>query len=232
MERSTGASSALWLIAGHNLIQNTVLNERGYVAGNLVVTGTMVGLGRASGLSLVDMGISRRASYKDLRLVGLAAAVTAGATLVALSHPRLRDLLGDERARDTSADVIAQKTLVRFPIGTALFEELTFRGVLPALVSESNWVGDMISAGVFGLWHVIPTARVLPGNPVSSNLTAGQRAFAVLAGSASTALAGLALSILRRRSGNILVPWLAHTAFNTLTYLAGVLAWRIERGRS
>ncbi len=227
MDRRVVAKSSLAIIAVHNIAQNTLLNRRGYVAANLLVAGTLASLGKASGLSFTDMGLAPKLNRHDLQVSGIVVALTAGGCLAALTHPRTRRLLEDDRARDNSGEVIAYKSLIRFPIGTALFEEAAFRGVLPAAIRPSNATGDLISAGVFGLWHVIPTARTLPGSPLSKGMTLTGRAKTVMAGCAATTLAGLGFSWLRRRSGSIVLPWLVHTAFNTITYLAGVLAWRI-----
>lgn len=232
MERNKSRDAALGLIAAHNLAQNTVLNGRGYVEGNLLVLAGLVSVSRASGLSLSEIGLSPKVDRSDLRLFGVVATLIASGSLVALAHPRSRELLRDERARDRSSDVIVYKSLVRFPIGTALFEETTFRGVLPALTGRSNAAGDLLSALVFGLWHVIPTARALPGSRLSGDMTLADRARAVMAGCAFTTLAGLGFSWLRRRSGSIVLPWLVHSAINTITYLAGVLAWRLGARRS
>jgi len=39
--------TALVILTAHNLVQNSLLNERGYVSGNLVVSGLLVGVGPA-----------------------------------------------------------------------------------------------------------------------------------------------------------------------------------------
>lgn len=228
MDRQKAKRSVLALIAAHNLAQNTVLNRRGYVESNALVLAGLVSIGKVSGLTFSDMGLSPRIDRRDLRLLGVFTALIAGGSSAALALPRARKLLRDDRARDSSSNVIAYKSLVRFPIGTALFEEATFRGVLPALTGRSNAAGDVLSAGVFGMWHVIPTARALPGSPLSKDTTLVDRGKAVMAGCAATALAGLGFSWLRRRSSSIVLPWLVHTAFNTITYLAGVVAWRLS----
>ena len=226
MDRREAAQTALGLIAAHNIAQNTVLNRRGYVVGNLLVAGTLAALGKAAGLGFTDMGLSLELKRSDLQAAGVVTAVTLAGSSIALAHPKSRAMLRDERAHDSSSQ-IAHKTLVRFPIGTALFEEATFRGVLPALAGRSSAAGDFVSAGFFGLWHVIPTARALPGSPLSQDMNLAGRGKAIVAGCGATALAGLGFSFLRRRSGSIVLPWLIHTVFNTITYLAGVLAWRI-----
>jgi membrane protease YdiL (CAAX protease family) len=235
MQRSEATRTGLGLIAAHNLAQNTILNRRGYVESNLVVLAGLLSIGKMSGRTLSEMGMSLKVDRTDLRIFGTLAALTAGGSVAALAHPRTRRLLRDERARDSSRGEIAYKSLIRFPIGTALFEEATFRGVLPALVGQPNATGDLLSAGVFGLWHLIPTARALPGSPLSQEMTLVDRAKVVMAGCTATTLAGIGFSWLRRRSGSIVLPWLVHSAFNTLTYLAGVFAWRFARrpsGRS
>jgi len=228
MERAETRKGALALIAVHNIVQNTLLNKRGYVAGNVLVSGVLVAFAAASRVTASEMGLSLQLERRDLRTALLAFALTAGGCAAALSHPTSRELLRDERAQDGSWDVIAYKSLVRFPIGTALFEELTFRGVIPALTGRSDSSGDLLSAGVFGLWHVIPTARALSGNYLSEDMTLADRIKAVIAGCAVTTAGGLGFSWLRRRSGSIALPWMVHSAFNTFTYLAGVLAWRLS----
>lgn len=232
MEHSKARDAILTLIAVHNLAQNTILNRRGYVQSNLVVLAGLVSISKMAGLTFSDIGLSPRLARRDLRLFAVFAALTASGSLAALAHPRTRQLLLDERARDESSDVIVYKSLIRFPIGTALFEEATFRGVLPAVAGRSSATGDLLSAGGFGIWHAMPTARALQGSPLSEKTTRADRAKVVIAGCAATALAGLGFSWLRRRSGGIVLPWLVHTAFNTITYLAGVLAWRLKDRRA
>lgn len=232
MERSEARRVAVCLIAAHNITQNTVLNQRGYVAGNLLMSGVLIGITGVSGVAPSEMGLSLRLERRALRTAAIISALVLGGSASALAHPRSRKLLRDERSRDSSSGVIAYKSLVRFPIGTALFEEATFRGVLPALTGRSNAEGDLLAAGIFGLWHVIPTARALAGSPLSRDMTLADRAIAVMAGCAATMAAGLGLSWLRRCSRSLVLPWLVHSAFNTITYLAGVLAWRLSDRRS
>ena len=220
------------LVAAHNIAQNTFLNRRGYVEGNLLVLAGLVGIGKMQGLSLEEMGLSPKFGRRDLQILGLLAASTAAGSLAALAHPETRELLRDERARDESGRVIAYKTLIRFPIGTALFEEGSFRGVLPALIGRSEATGDLVSAIAFGLWHVIPTGRALAGSPLSLEMTPDRRARAVIAGCAITSLAGLGFSRVRRHSGSVVLPWLIHSAFNIITYLGGVVAWRFSSRRT
>ena len=73
-------------------------------------------------------------------------------------------------------------------------EELLFRGVLTPLVSPA------VHATAFGLWHVRPA--MIAGDSVVGTV-------------AVTGLAALGFDWLRRRSGSVLAPALAHLAINT-----------------
>ncbi len=186
----------------------------------------LIGLGRSSGASLAEMGLRPVLSADDLRLAGATAATAAIMASAAVAHPRTRALLRDERARDAPRALIRQRVLIRFPLGTAMFEEVVFRGVLPRLLARSEKTGDLLSTALFGLWHVIPTARVLRGNPIGRRAASSARA--VAAGSVAAAAAGHALVWARRTSGSVVLPWLLHSIFNITSYLAGVVAWRFH----
>jgi membrane protease YdiL (CAAX protease family) len=219
------------ILTAHNLVQNSVLNERGYVSGNLVVSGLLVGVGRAAGLGWDEMGFAAGDTRKSLRIGAGAAVASAAIMVVALGRPRTQRLLQDERASIGSPRDIARRALLRFPLGTAMFEEVAFRGVLPALLRRSHRPGsaEMGSAIAFGLWHLIPTHRALEGNPIGRGKSSAQRAMVTVIGATAAGVAGLALGWTRRATGNLLAPWLVHTSLNTLSYLAAVTANRRRR---
>lgn len=226
LRRQTARLAAIGLIAGHNLVQNTVLNEKGYTAGNAVVAAALIGLAERSGSSLVEMGLKPRLGADGRRVVAATAATAVVLTVAAVVHPRTRALLRDERARDASWQVVWRKALIRFPLGTALFEEVAFRGALPPLLSESERAGDLSSSTLFGLWHVIPTARALRGNPLGGRVTNPARTVAT--GAVAAGLTGLVLTSARRRTGSVFVPWLLHSIFNIASYLGGIVAWHFK----
>lgn len=229
MTPRSGTRVAIAILAGHNLVQNHLLNERGYVAGNLAVSGTMLTLGRASGLGWEEMGLDRTGARPGLRVGAWTTAFAAAGALLALARPSARDMLRDERARPTAGTSPWRRALVRFPLGTALFEEVAFRGVLTALLRSRHpaWAAELASAGLFAAWHLIPTTRALSGSPLARDIPPNRRMPAVVAGSLVAGGIGLVFSAMRRRSGSLLAPWLAHSALNTFSYLAGVAAWRL-----
>ena len=130
---------------------------------------------------------------------------------------------------------VLYRSLVRFPIGTALFEEVVFRGVLYGMwrqAGKSHRTATAISATAFGVWHLIPSRNALQGNPLGESLTSRGSTMGLVAGGATlTGLSSLGLTWLRRQSGSLAAPWLIHSAVNSLGYLAGVRAWRTPRPR-
>jgi membrane protease YdiL (CAAX protease family) len=53
---------------------------------------------------------------------------------------------------------------IRFPLGTALYEEVAFRGVLGALWTRRSGerTARTVAAAAFGAWHILPTVRLYP----------------------------------------------------------------------
>lgn len=226
--QALGAS--LTLLGAHNVVQNTVLNERGYMTGNLFLSAVLVGLGRGAGLSREDLGLVRGDMAAGRRMIGWSATGAGLGVGLALLNPGRRRLLRDDRTRAQSTRDIVERTLVRFPWGTALFEEVAFRGVLPALLRPGRAAGqaDLMAATAFGLWHIVPTIRALGGNPAGDQVSGPARFVVVVGGCLAAGLAGLGLSSMRNRTGSLLAPWAVHSLANVSMYLAGVLAHRID----
>lgn len=218
------------IISGYNLIQNLVLSSSMYVPVNIVLGAGLVALARRNGSSWADLGLDPARAADGLRLgAGVAGVVGVGALLGAL-HPGVRPQLLDERAADQEAPDVLYNTLVRFPLGTALFEEVAFRGVVEAIWRQDGGTerdAGRAAAMLFGLWHLVPTRAALSGNPATTDLrTDASRAVGVAAGAIVTGIASLGLSWMRRRSDSLVASWLAHTAVSSAGYLASVAAWR------
>lgn len=223
------ASVALGAVAVYNLVQNLAVPERWYTAGNAAVATGLVAYARRSGLSYAEMGLGKRDVGRGLRIGAGIVAPTALATTAVAASPRLSRVFLDGRARGHGRADAARQLLIRFPVGTALYEEVAFRGVLDALWSRRSgeWTARMVTAVAFGAWHVLPTFRLYPdmagGRGESSGL---ERAGATLAGVAVTAVSSLLFDRLRTRSGSLAAPWLAHYGFTATSYLAARRAWR------
>jgi uncharacterized protein len=191
-----------------------------YVVANVAATAVLLAAARASGLSWAELGLDRRRLAAGARWGGACAAVVAAGYGTALAVPALRPLLGDARVAGLDGGELAGQALVRIPLGTVLWEEVAFRGVLLAtlgrLLSRRGATG--VSAALFGLWHVRPTLGALAANDLAGGPLA--RTGAVVLACLGTAAAGVLFAELRLRSGSLLAPALLHLATNCLGLLA------------
>ncbi|WP_308123333.1 CPBP family intramembrane glutamic endopeptidase [Modestobacter marinus] len=195
-----------------------------YVAVNGTATAVLLAAARSSGLSWEDLGLSRDRLPAGLRCGGAWAGMVAGGYAVALAVPGLRPLLADARVAGLGGREIAHQVLVRIPLGTVLWEEVAFRGVLPAALARVGSVraATATSAVVFGIWHVRPTWDALAANDLADGPV--RRTLGVLLGCLFTGAAGVLFGRLRARSGSLLAPALLHLAANTLGTGAAAVA--------
>lgn len=229
--RRHAAPVALGALATYNLVQNTALTDRAYVPANLLATVGLVALGRSAGSSWADLGFDSEALTPGIRLGARVGAGTAAAFSAALASQPTRRLLLDQRALGQPLGSAMYRSLVRFPVGTALFEEVAFRGVLESLWQRRSGprTARIVSAIAFGAWHLLPTYRLYPGMAVGSATPArSERVLAALASAVVTGLAGVTFSWLRGARNSVSAPWLAHASYNSLAFVAAWLAWRIE----
>lgn len=213
----------------YSAVTDLAFGDGGYVTRNLVATVTLLVVARRLGLDSAQLGLGRPDLADGARWGAAAVGVVVSALVVgALVADRVAPvaaLLADERAALPAAGV-AWAVLVRIPLGTVLFEEVAFRGVLDA-VAQRRWPpgrATATSAAVFGVYHVPPTMVALHLNDVAVGSAEG---VATLAGAvAVTGVAGLVFSWLRRRSGSLAAPMLAHLATNVGGLLAAVAVQR------
>lgn len=216
------------LAAWNNLVVHRLPGRpASYVVANVAAAGVLLAAARASGLSWAELGLSRRRLGSGARWGGACAAVVAAGYAGALALPGLRPLLADRRVAGLGSGDLAAQVLVRIPLGTVLWEEVAFRGVLLAALSRllprTGAVG--VSAAVFGLWHVRPTLSALAANDLADGPLA--RTGAVLLACLGAAAAGVLFAGLRERSGSLAAPALLHLATNSLGLLAAAAAHRL-----
>lgn len=223
------APLVLVLAAWNNVVVTRLPGyPRSYVAANLAATGSLMAVARAGRLSWADLGLTRRRLPEGLRWGAPCSALVACGYGLALAVPSLRPLLTDARVTGLARGEIAYHVLVRIPLGTVLWEEVAFRGVLPAALARlvPGRAAAVMSAAVFGVWHVRPTLEALELNGLADGPV--RRAVAVVAACPATAAAGLVFGELRLRSASLLAPVLLHLATNCLGTLAAALADRLR----
>jgi uncharacterized protein len=203
----------------------------GLVAGPLVALGLVL-LARRAGLSWHDLGLSRRTLLPGLRYAVGSVLAVAVVYALGVAVPFTRPAFHDVRYHlHPGAALLAAFIVV--PLGTVLLEEVAFRGVLLGLVNRHRgaaWA-SITSSVLFGVWHIVPSLHLGRANrAVGAALGADTtgRVLTVLAAVGFTALAGLLLCELRRRSGSLLAAAALHWATNGLgLLLAAALATRL-----
>ena len=160
------------------------------------------------------------------------AAPIAGAVAVAATLPATRRLFVEEGTADMSAGRVLSELLIRIPIGTALAEEVIFRGALLGAFRRRRGRRTAIlwSSALFGIWHVLPTLdTTLRRNRAAGALVGSGRAHRIgtLAAIALvTGAAGAGFAALRLRSGSILAPSVVHAALNGAGLIGAVVVSR------
>lgn len=215
----------LVVLAAVNVADKYGPRHTGLVAGPVVAAG-LVGLARLAGLSWHDLGLSRRTLVPGLKYaVGavLAVAVVYGA---GIALPWTRPAFHDVRYHLHLGAALLTAFIV-VPIGTVLLEEVAFRGVLLGMVRKhrgATWA-SITSSVLFGMWHILPSLRLGQANQAVGAVLGASPIWPVLGAVAFTALAGLLLCELRRRSGSLLAAAALHWATNGLgLLLAAALA--------
>jgi membrane protease YdiL (CAAX protease family) len=137
----------------------------------------------------------------------------------------------DERIVGAGTLQAAHQLLVHIPLTTAASEELMFRGALDAILARGREprTASLISAGLFGAWHILPALDRSLANPGVQHVHSGSKAkktMVVVAVCGVTAASGVALSWLRIRSGSVAAPILVHYAANAGGFFGGWLASR------
>jgi uncharacterized protein len=203
----------LALVVYNNVIGARGWHRRWYTPVNAGAAGAALAAAAASGLTAADMGFGR-GRWLPGRLGSLLAAATAAGWLAAAGVPAARPVLDDKRIEGLNGRGLAYQTLVRIPVGTVLWEEIAFRGVLQAALRRvmSEPAAIAVTSGLFGLWHIRPTAGALRVNGLADGR--GRTVTGVAAGVAATAAGGVLLSWLRARSGRLAAPVALHLAIN------------------
>lgn len=223
-------SLSLGLIA-YNAALNLVPFPRwSYVPLNLALAAGLLAVARARGLGWEALGLSPGQLAAGLRwglgtVAVVAVAVTIG-TVAGDRLPAVERLLADQRAVGLSGLGLAYETMIRIPLGTALFEEVAFRGVLFAAVAERGTPATavIVSSVVFGLWHIGPGLVTLRLNEPALSVAGQILGVAAMVG--VTTAAGVFLCWLRIASGGLLAPVIAHWAANALGLAAAARTQR------
>ena len=152
------------------------------------------------------------------------AALVSPLFVIALSK-RWAHRIADERVAHLAGRGLLYQTLIRIPVGTALLEEVAFRGVLHASW-EARSFGEaaFISSIAFGLWHISPTINMVKENRPGASRAVYLRA--IVGAVVFTTAVGLAFVMLLEIADSLAAPLLLHATVNGLATVAAVIAHR------
>lgn len=221
------------LIAAALVAYNSVMNlwppfhGWAYVPVNLAMTALLVTLALGPGTSSpTEVGLD--GGWEDAGAGAGLALLVASPLLGGLCSERGLRFLADRRVEGSSLRKIVYRAAVRIPFGTALVEEVAFRGVLFAMwASRGGFTAAVISSVAFGGWHIVPGLNLVRANRPDATFAA--RWTSVLAGVVLTAGAGFVLSWLRVETGSLAAPVAMHATVNSVTVIfAGAAHRRLQ----
>lgn len=219
------AVAAAVSVAGHYGPAHTGLIAEPVIAVGLVIAA------RRLGISWRELGLSRSTWARGAIYALVAIAVVAFIYLAAATIPITRDAFMDTRYQLPAGRALLT-ALVIIPLGTILFEEVMFRGVLPAIVRKSKGViaAVSVSSVLFGLWHVLPSLAMGANMLVVRMVGEGMFATCIMVAAvvAFTGAAGWLLCEIRHRSGSIIATAGLHWATNGLGVLLSSAIWSIR----
>lgn len=231
---ATNEATAVVSLAAVNVILNRTVPAPLAVPAALAAAAAAVLLAVQAGAGLREQGLSPEAFPRGTR-AGLAAAVPI-ALLVGLGAflPPTRRYFRDARVTEATPAKAAYEIFVRIPFATAASEELIFRSALEGIFARnrSSLRAALISAPLFGVWHVLPALDRLRSDPGLSSVHRGgiaRRAAVVVGTVGVTAAASLGLSWLRWRTGSVIAPILIHYGINAGGFAGGWIASREAR---
>jgi uncharacterized protein len=225
-------SLSLLLVVYNNVANRwTPFHGAAYVPLNLIFSGVMT-LVAATTLDLSRAELGLEGDISDAGVPVAAVAVFAvGAFALARSRHAYR--IADRRVAGLRGPKLAFYVLARIPLGTAVAEEMLFRGVLFAAWRDagiSSLCAAMLASLAFGLWHVSPT---IIGIRINDPQASGHKLRAAVVGAVLfTTVAGLGLTWLRLLTGGLIASIVLHGGINSVSAVAAVRAGRRRNGQS
>lgn len=220
-------------LVAFNVINNRLAPEDHYLLWAVGGSLGLLALGLLDGNTWTDMGLGWNYLIPGLVWGVASVGVVTLGYLLAASFRKGRDAMHDERVSALSGPRLMFQALVQVPFGTVLFEEIAFRAVLFSMLARRFGVipAIIISALLFGIWHVLPSVGTHEQNPaLGSVVGSGRRGhlLAILASVVTTTVAGVLFTLMRIVSGSVLAPMGLHWATNGLGY---AFSWVIIRAR-
>jgi membrane protease YdiL (CAAX protease family) len=178
---------------------------------------------RFAALSLGSIGLSKSSIRSGLKYASYVIAVILLAMLLVFIFDKT--VFNDPRYHHRLSTAL-YSVLILLPLKTVLFEELAFRGILPAIllkVKNQRRYATIVSSLVFGFWHIYSATKIgnyhLAGNLTIPNVLVVAGVFV------ATSIAGYLFCELRWRSGSLIAPAAVHWFLNGFGIILASLSW-------
>ena len=198
------------------------LHDRWYVPMNLGFLALLLLWAFISfGINTKTLGIRwPEAGWSALWGLGIGLLLVAPLFILVAFPSLLGGQIRDPRLAGLTASEVVYRAAVRIPLGTALFEEVAFRGILFAAltrfgIAQAIWVSSL----VFALWHITPTWELIQSGSLA-DLGPLLKGLAIAGGVLATFVGGLLFALLRHHTGSVTGPVLAHATINSLALVA------------
>ncbi len=216
-----------------NVVNNRLAPQSHYFLWAIAGSVLFLAIGLLDGNSLQDMGLGFTFLLPGLIWAAISIGVVTAVYVIGSVFKKTRRAFHDERIRELSAGRLVFQALIEVPFGTVLFEEIAFRAVLFSMLARRFGVvtAIVISALLFGIWHVLPSVGTHEQNPALGSVVGqGRRGniLAILASVLTTTIAGAVFTLMRIVSGSVIAPMGLHWATNGLGY---AFSWVLIRAR-
>jgi membrane protease YdiL (CAAX protease family) len=214
-----------------NLLTNLWARQH-YLLISFWATGVLLAIAWLAGLSWQSLGLDftwgtqTRGFIWSAALVGI---VFVGYA-VAAALPWTRKGFADARTAQIGVGRFLYEAFLRIPLGTALMEEVAFRGVLLAAISGvwgTVW-GVAGSSILFGFWHLLPALEFHEASTTTDRLgNSWKGKLITVSGQVlGTGLAGVGFCMVRIWSDSLLPAIALHASLNALGF---ALSWAFAR---
>lgn len=214
-----------------NLLTNLWAKQH-YLLISLWASGVMIAVAWLAGISWSDIGLSLSpaAQTKGLIWSAIVLAIVVVGYAVAAALPITRKGFADARTAQMGVGRFLYHAFLRIPVGTALMEEIAFRGVLLAAmigVWGVPW-GIAGSSLLFGVWHVLPALDFHASSSTTDRMGNSRKAqlLTVVGQVIGTGAAGVVFALLVVGSGSLLPAIALHASLNALGF---ALSWAFAR---
>jgi membrane protease YdiL (CAAX protease family) len=203
-------------VAAHKAVQDYYLFWT--LGGSVVV----LALGLLDGCTWGDLGLSPRTWIPGAIWGGAAMGIIFAVYAIGSSWRRTRGAFRDADIAGLSKPRLFWQSLVELPLGTVLFEEIAFRGVLWAMLARRYGVvwATVWSSLLFGLWHILPSLNLHERHERLGEVGGlWGRLLGIVGSVVTTMIGGVLFSLLRIGSGSLLAPMGLHWSTNGWGYL-------------